>query len=160
MESILPDNGVILSSGRSQHSALLKRLKKCLSLLEKKYIQYYRILVLEQKDLAESEFQYFNEHLQFEKRVIKELSALNKVFVPLEASYKADFSLEDNLIESLLKDVCREKDKVLLKNLETREVIREKMETTKTSIQSLYLPVLRKSKPPDTAVPALIDISA
>jgi len=145
-----------------QRTAILRRLRKLLVQQRDKFKSYLSVLEHQESDIVEGDTEKLKAHVEFEKSIVKEIYAFQKVIDPLEDMYRAAFPRreEEAEVPAIKESLELLKDEVLARNKKNQELLSESMTSVRGKIKELQ--TLKKFKGifPRESTPSLIDTTA
>ncbi len=124
--------------------ALLKKFRSVLEQQRKKFQEYLLVLEKQQDSITSENPEALLAHTELEQQVVKNISNLQKVIVPMSKMYSAcsttNSSLEEQNIEKLQNDLSVLQTKVLKQNQINRDLLKVHIAQIKTQIQNFKNP--------------------
>ena len=123
--------------------ALLRKFRSLLEQQRSKFQEYLTVLEKQQDSISNENTEALLAHTELEQQVIKNISNLQKVIVPMSKLYKAskiNASAEDNSINKIQEDLNDLQTKVLKQNEINRDLLRLHIDNIKTQINSFKNP--------------------
>ena len=124
--------------------ALLRRFRSLLEQQRNKFQEYLTVLEKQNDSITSQNAESLLAHTELEQQVVRNISNLQKVIVPMQKMYKAsvpmahtDEELSINKIQNELTDL---QNKVLKQNQINRDLLRVHIETIRNQIQNFKNP--------------------
>ena len=123
---------------------ILKKLRALLEMQRNKFREYLKVLEQQEHSIETENSEALIMHTELEQEVVKGISNLQKVIIPMSELYKAsssnDSNISDNTVNELQKDLSTLQSKVLAQNEKNRELLRTHMTQIKTQIEQFKNP--------------------
>ena len=123
---------------------ILKKLRALLEMQRNKFREYLKVLEQQEHSIETENSEALIMHTELEQEVVKGISNLQKVIIPMSELYKAsssnDGNISDNTVNELQKDLSTLQSKVLAQNEKNRELLRTHMTQIKTQIEQFKNP--------------------
>lgn len=123
---------------------ILKKLRALLEMQRNKFREYLKVLEQQEHSIETENSEALIMHTELEQEVVKGISNLQKVIIPMSELYKASSSnngnISDNTVNELQKDLSTLQSKVLAQNEKNRELLRTHMTQIKTQIEQFKNP--------------------
>ena len=124
--------------------ALLRRFRSLLEQQRNKFQEYLTVLEKQNDSITSQNAESLLAHTELEQQVVRNITNLQKVIVPMQKMYKAavpmahtDEELSINKIQNELNDL---QNKVLKQNQINRDLLRVHIETIRAQIQNFKNP--------------------
>jgi len=125
--------------------ALLRRLRDMLVQQRDKFQNYLEILDNEEEAIRKRDVDALESYVRLETSVLGEIQAFQKVIRPLESLYRSAYPNEESQIPPLRESLSRLRERVLERNEQNRNLMRERIAELKKEIHELKLPETKKS---------------
>ncbi|MCQ2591608.1 MAG: flagellar biosynthesis protein FlgN [Treponema sp.] len=146
--------------------SILKRFKCLLEQQRGQFQEYLNVLEKQQDSISAENPETLLAHTELEQQVVKSLSNLQKVIIPMNKMYKSFASeaekTEDAIsIENIQKEVSDLQSKVLLQNEINRDLLREHIGNIKVQLENFKNPYrnLGSVYAPKQRVATLVEIN-
>ena len=125
--------------------ALLRKFKSVLEQQRNKFKEYLSVLEKQQNSIESENPETILAHTELEQQVVKNISNLQKVIVPMSKMYKSLGVSQNQMpeiehIQNIQKDLADLQNKVLAQNEKNRELLRTHMTQIKTQIEQFKNP--------------------
>lgn len=127
----------------NQRVALLKKFKTLLEQQRGKFQEYLNVLEKQQTSITSENSEALIAHTELEQQVVKNISNLQKVIIPMSTMYKLNPVTENAETESINKiqeELSDLQNRVLRQNQINRELLREHIENIRAQIQNFKNP--------------------
>ncbi|MCR5494488.1 MAG: flagellar biosynthesis protein FlgN [Treponema sp.] len=128
----------------NQRLAVLRRFRQLLEEQRKKFQEYLLVLEKQQNSIEAEDSEAIICHAELEQQVVKGISNLQKVIVPMNEMYNASVRGRDATAEKTVEDLQYElnklQNKVLEQNQINRNLLREHMNVLRTQIENFKNP--------------------
>ena len=113
--------------------ALLRKFRNLLEQQRNKFQEYLNVLEKQQDSINTQDTEKLLAHTELEQQVVKNISNLQKVIIPMQKMYKAAVPMahtaEENSIAQIQNELNTLQDKVLKQNQINRDLLRTHIET-------------------------------
>lgn len=144
-----------------QRIAILKRFKELLKDQRKKFNEYLVVLETQERSICKSNIEELVQHTNIEQALIQDISAIQKVIMPIEQIYKmGNYEQEDDEVINLKTELNNLQERVLKQNKKNQDVLKLQMIDLKQEIQAMQ--PMHKFIPKNSKIenrPSAIDIS-
>lgn len=125
--------------------ALLRKFKSVLEQQRNKFKEYLSVLEKQQNSIESENPETILAHTELEQQVVKNISNLQKVIVPMSKMYKSLGVSQTQMpeiehIQNIQKDLADLQNKVLVQNQINRDLLRVHINQIKTQIQNFNNP--------------------
>ena len=125
--------------------ALLRKFKSVLEQQRNKFKEYLSVLEKQQNSIESENPETILAHTELEQQVVKNISNLQKVIVPMSKMYKSLGVSQNQMpemehIQNIQKDLADLQNKVLVQNQINRDLLRVHINQIKTQIQNFNNP--------------------
>jgi hypothetical protein len=125
--------------------ALLRKFKSVLEQQRNKFKEYLSVLDKQQNSIESENPETILSHTELEQQVVKNISNLQKVIVPMSKMYKSLGVSQNQMpeiehIQNIQKDLADLQNKVLVQNQINRDLLRVHINQIKTQIQNFNNP--------------------
>lgn len=125
--------------------ALLRKFKSVLEQQRNKFKEYLSVLEKQQNSIESENPETILAHTELEQQVVKNISNLQKVIVPMSKMYKSLGVSQNQMpeiehIQNIQKDLADLQNKVLVQNQINRDLLRVHINQIKTHIQNFNNP--------------------
>lgn len=125
--------------------ALLRKFKSVLEQQRNKFKEYLSVLEKQQNSIESENPETILAHTELEQQVVKNISNLQKVIVPMSKMYKSLGISQNQMpeiehIQNIQKDLADLQNKVLVQNQINRDLLRVHINQIKTQIQNFNNP--------------------
>lgn len=125
--------------------ALLRKFKSVLEQQRNKFKEYLSVLEKQQNSIESENPETILAHTELEQQVVKNISNLQKVIVPMSKMYKSLGVSQNQMpeiehIQNIQKDLADLQNKVLIQNQINRDLLRVHINQIKTQIQNFNNP--------------------
>lgn len=125
--------------------ALLRKFKSVLEQQRNKFKEYLSVLEKQQNSIKSENPETILAHTELEQQVVKNISNLQKVIVPMSKMYKSLGVSQNQMpeiehIQNIQKDLADLQNKVLVQNQINRDLLRVHINQIKTQIQNFNNP--------------------
>ena len=125
--------------------ALLRKFKSVLEQQRNKFKEYLSVLEKQQNSIESENPETILAHTELEQQVVKNISNLQKVIVPMSKMYKSLGVSQNQMpeiehIQNIKKDLADLQNKVLVQNQINRDLLRVHINQIKTQIQNFNNP--------------------
>lgn len=125
--------------------ALLRKFKSVLEQQRNKFKEYLSVLEKQQNSIESENPETILAHTELEQQVVKNISNLQKVIVPMSKMYKSLGVSQNQMpeiehIQNIQKDLADLQNKVLVQNQINRDLLRVHINHIKTQIQNFNNP--------------------
>ena len=125
--------------------ALLRKFKSVLEQQRNKFKEYLSVLEKQQNSIESENPETILAHTELEQQVVKNISNLQKVIVPMSKMYKSLGVSQKQMpeiehIQNIQKDLADLQNKVLVQNQINRDLLRVHINQIKTQIQNFNNP--------------------
>ena len=125
--------------------ALLRKFKSVLEQQRNKFKEYLSVLEKQQNSIELENPETILAHTELEQQVVKNISNLQKVIVPMSKMYKSLGVSQNQMpeiehIQNIQKDLADLQNKVLVQNQINRDLLRVHINQIKTQIQNFNNP--------------------
>lgn len=128
----------------NERVALLKKFKQLLQQQRGKFQEYLNVLEKQQDSITEEDPEKLLAHTELEQQVVKNLSNLQKVIVPMTKMYRKTSNLqtvtEDVEIQKLQNELSDLQNKVLKQNEINRDLLRIHIDQIKAHLNNFKNP--------------------
>lgn len=127
----------------NERVALLHKFKELLEQQRAKFQEYLTVLEKQQDSIKTESTEKLIAHTELEQQIVKNLSNLQKVIVPMNKMYKAagiKATAEDAAIENIQSELNDLQQKVMKQNEINRDLLRIHIDNIRTQINSLKNP--------------------
>lgn len=123
----------------NERVALLKHFKKLLEQQRAKFQEYLNVLEKQQDSISAENTDALVAHTEIEQQVVKSISNLQKVIVPMQKMYSLSSgnSAEDKDIENMQNELNSLQTKVLAQNEKNRELLKSHIIELRSRISSM-----------------------
>lgn len=123
--------------------AIIKRFKKLLLAQRKKFEEYLIVLEKQSGKIEMEDGDALAAHAELETQIVRNISELQKVIVPMQGMYNAVVpeadSREKESVESLQRDLDHLQKQVLIQNEHNRTLLRAHLEDLKRQLNAVRL---------------------
>ena len=123
---------------------ILKKLRALLEMQRNKFREYLKVLEQQEHSIETENSEALIMHTELEQEVVKGITNLQKVIIPMSELYKSssssDGNISDSAVNELQKDLSTLQNKVLAQNEKNRELLRTHMTQIKTQIEQFKNP--------------------
>jgi hypothetical protein len=133
---------------QDQRAAVLRRFRELLVQQRAKFERYLVVLDHEKSDIESGDVDRLMAHVELEEQVVSEIYTFQKVIDPLEAMYRAFLPQgapagpsDHHELPELRQSLEELRGEVLRRNEENRALLRQRMETLRTEIAGLRMPL-------------------
>ena len=124
--------------------ALLRKFRSLLEQQRNKFQEYLNVLEKQQDSINTQDTEKLLAHTELEQQVVKNISNLQKVIIPMQKMYKAAVPMahtaEENSIAQIQNELNTLQDKVLKQNQINRDLLRTHIETIRAQIKNFNNP--------------------
>lgn len=125
--------------------ALLRKFKSVLEQQRNKFKEYLSVLEKQQNSIESENPETILAHTELEQQVVKNISNLQKVIVPMSKMYKSLGVSQNQMpeiehIQNIQRDLADLQNKVLVQNQINRDLLRVHINQIKTQIQNFNNP--------------------
>lgn len=124
--------------------ALLKKIRSLLEMQRNKFRDYLKVLEKQEDSINNKDSELIASHADLEVEVLKGISNLQKVIIPMKELYKATGNvpaeIDDKNINLLQEDLKVLQEKVLVQNKKNRELLRVNLTQIKTQMEQFKNP--------------------
>ena len=125
--------------------ALLRKFKSVLEQQRNKFKEYLSVLEKQQNSIESENPETILAHTELEQQVVKNISNLQKVIVPMSKMYKSLGVSQNQMpeiehIQNIQKDLADLQNKDLIKNQINKNILRVHINQIKTQIQNFNNP--------------------
>lgn len=124
--------------------AILKRYRALLEQQRNKFQEYLAVLEKQSDAITSRNAEHASMHAQIEDQLVSQLANLQKVISPMEKLYEekhvSTMSFGNDPIPELKNELNRLKERVLMQNIQNREMIQERLIETKPLVQNFRNP--------------------
>ena len=126
--------------------AILKRLRFLLEQQRSKFKEYLTVLEKQQNSIDKEDSEALIKHSELEQQIVKNISNLQKVIVPMNKMYKTIAKTSNNLenpdaeISKIQNELADLQQKVLTQNKINRDLLRVHLENIKRQIANFNNP--------------------
>lgn len=123
----------------NERVALLKHFRKLLEQQRAKFQEYLNVLEKQQDSISAENAEALIVHTEIEQQVVKSISNLQKVIVPMQKMYdlSSDNSAADQDIENIQNELNTLQTKVLAQNEKNRELLKNHIIELRSRITSM-----------------------
>lgn len=124
--------------------AILKRYRALLEQQRNKFQEYLNVLEKQSDALSDRKAENAATHAQIEDQLVSQLAHLQKVISPMEKLYEekhvSSMAFDQDPIPDLKNELNRLRERVLMQNLQNREMIQERLIETKPAVNNFRNP--------------------
>lgn len=121
--------------------AILKRYRTLLEQQRNKFQEYLSVLEKQSDAITSRNTEHMAVHTQLEDQLVSQLANLQKVISPMEKLYEEKHIASFNdPIPDLKNELNRLKERVLMQNVQNREMLQERLIETKPAVQNFRNP--------------------
>lgn len=128
--------------------ALLRKFKSLLEQQRSKFQEYLTVLEKQQDSIISENTDLLMAHTELEQQVVRNITNLQKVIVPMSKLYNAKVNTnlaEKQSIDKIQQELTELQTKVLQQNQVNRDLLRSHMEILKTQLQNFKNPYKNRS---------------
>ncbi len=122
---------------KDQRVQILRRLKEHLQLQRKRFFDYLDVLDKEKKSIQQGRIEDLQAQIGLEETLVQEISAVQKVIVPLEEVYRASNGEEDTDVEDMRTHLERLRETASERNKTNRMLLSSRMEEVRKEMASM-----------------------
>jgi hypothetical protein len=150
-----------------QRTAVLRRFRELLVQQRAKFEHYLLVLDHEKTDIESGDVDKLMAHVELEEQIVSEIFTFQKVIDPLEDLYRAAYpdgapasaGAEGPGLPELKDSLVELRGEVLKRNAENRALLKVRMESLRTEIAELRMPMkVRRSVYADSGEGGVLDI--
>ena len=140
--------------------AIVRRLREALERQRDRFHQYLNLLEHQQSAIDRQDTDQLRQHVDLEREVVGEITALQKVISPMQDLYHAAYPAAEPAVGHLEMALTRAREQVLARNTSNQKLLSEKMDALRLELREFRR--RRGSSSPFAAVgtPSVIDITA
>ncbi len=138
--------------------AILRTVKESLFRQRDNLQRYLRVLTEQRKAVESRDAERIALHVELEQSVIRDITSLQKVIVPLRELYSRRYGATEDETAGIERSVENLRQKALEKNRENRSLLKTRMAVIRNEIFSLRKNIRVRSPFSDIGVPTMIDI--
>lgn len=124
--------------------AILKRYRTLLEQQRNKFQEYLAVLEKQSEAISAHNADHASTHAQIENQLVSQLANLQKVISPMEKLYEekhvSSAAFDNDPIPDLKMELNRLKERVLMQNMQNREMIQERLIETKPVVKAFINP--------------------
>lgn len=129
----------------NERVAILRRFRTLLEQQKSKFQEYLNVLEKQQNSISKEDPDALLAHTELEQQIVKNITNLQKVIVPMNKMYMAVNanqvdSAENQEIEKIQNDLSNLQSQVLKQNEINRDLLRVHIESIKTQIKNFKNP--------------------
>ena len=142
--------------------AILKRFKALLLQQRNKFEEYLTVLEKQQNSIKTEDPESLIVHTELEQQIVKNISNLQKVIVPMTKLYKNAEPQNNQEITAIQNELSELQGKVLKQNQINRDLLRVHIDQIRTQIQNFKNPYkgINKIYSQNTNVASYVEINA
>ncbi len=147
-----------------QRTAVLRRFRELLVQQRAKFQKYLVVLDHQKGDIESGDVDRLVAHVELEEQIVSEIFTFQKVLDPLEDLYRAAYpagtgSADHGELPELKASLIELRGEVLKRNAENRALLKQRMETLRSEIAGLRMPMkARRSIYADSSEASVLDI--
>ncbi|MAG13030.1 MAG: flagellar biosynthesis protein FlgN [Spirochaetales bacterium] len=151
---------VLQETELAERVAILKRLRKHLTIQREKFRSYLDVLERQGSDIENEDTEKLQAHVELEKLIVNEIYAFQKVIDPLQDMYRAAYPAREAEIPAIQKSLDHLKEQVLERNKRNQNLLRKKMGHVRRKISDIRATRKLTTVMTPPPVPTLIDTTA
>jgi hypothetical protein len=128
----------------AQRTAILRKFRELLLEQREKFQRYLLVLDNEKSDIESGDIDRLMAHVELEEQVVSDIFTFQKVIDPLEDLYRSAYpqgAAEGDELPELKSSLVELRCEVLKRNEENRILLKQRMETLRTEITGLRIPM-------------------
>ena len=138
---------------------ILKLMREYLTRQRDGFKSYLSLLEKEEEAILRDDSEKLEYYIRIEQSIVLEICTLQRVINPLEEIYLRAYPEKEDSIQELEDSLNRLKEKVLLKNKNNRQVLKERLESLRQEIKSLGKR-FNSSPYARIGVPSMVDLTS
>ena len=147
------------SIATSEKILILRRLRSYLFAQRRKFHSYLELLEREEEDILSNDTEKLQAHAEIEAVIVSEIFTFQKVIDPLEDLYRKAYPEKEETVPRLKTSLESLKRKVLKKNENNRNLLKNRMAMIRSELKSLRRNIKPGSPYAARATANLVDIS-